>query len=310
MTPRLLLSAFCLLALAAPARAAEPGAERAALEKRLERLQTVLAGDVCADPDGARAALAEPVGTATPDTAKPTAAETAKPDSGKADATAKMALPRDQLVAHLKKAVAMVLTRQGSGSGFFISPSVLLTNAHVVEGAKSGEILVLGPDIGVRAATILAQAKGSGLQARDYALLRIDGSSTATLPLAATATELQPVIAAGFPGLLIANDIHFQRLMHGTPTGMPDLILSQGSVMAVQNRASKLPTIAHGAAISAGNSGGPLVDACGRVIGVNTFIRVSAEQASHAGFAIAADDVIRFLKEQGQTAAVETAACR
>jgi S1-C subfamily serine protease len=308
MLSRLLPTLLCLLALALPAHAAEPGSERAALEKRLEKLQSVLAGDVCADPDGARAVLAEPVdavGDAKPDAGK--AAPTAAKDAA---APAAQAVPRDQLVDHLKKAVALVLTRQGSGSGFFITPNVLLTNAHVVEGAKSGDILVVAPDIGGRLATLLAVEKGSGLQARDYALLRIDTPSTATLPLSATETELQPVIAAGFPGLLIENDIHFQRLIRGNPTGMPSLILSQGSVMAVQNRGSRVPTIAHGAAISAGNSGGPLVDACGRVIGINTFIRVSTEQASHAGFAIAADDVIRFLKERGQSAAVESSPCR
>ena len=289
MISRLLPTLLCLFALALPARAAEPSDERAVLEKRLERLQLVLSGDVCADPAGARAILAEPA------VAKTDVATT---------------IPRDQLVARLKKAVALVVTRAGSGSGFFITPNVLLTNAHVVEDAKNGEVMVFGPDIGGLRATILAVQRGTGLQARDYALLRIDTPATATLPLSTTITELQPVVAAGFPGLMIENDIHFQRLIRGTPTGMPSLILSQGSVMAVQNRGSRLPTIAHDAAISAGNSGGPLVDTCGRAIGINTFIRVSKEQASHAGFAIAADDIVRFLAERGQSVAIESSACR
>ncbi len=298
---RFFLPALCLLALTTPVHAADPAAERAALQSRLDRLQTVLAGDVCADPAAARAVLAEPVAA---DGAKPVAA-------AQSPAATDAVVPRDELVAHLKRAVALVLTKQGSGSGFFITPDTLFTNAHVIEGAQNGEVLVLGPDIGVRCATILAQVKRAGLQGRDYALLRLQGATaSATLPLSTTATELQPVIAAGFPGLLIENDIHFQRLLRGTPTGMPDLILSQGSIMAVQNRNSSLPTIAHGAAISAGNSGGPLVDACGRVIGVNTFIRVAVDQASHAGYAIASDDVVRFIKERGVSPTVRNAPCR
>ena len=290
---RFFLPALCLLALTTPVHAADPAAERAALQSRLDRLQTVLAGDVCADPAAARAVLAEPVAAA------------------QSPAATDAVVPRDELVAHLKRAVALMLTKQGSGSGFFITPDTLFTNAHVIEGTQNGEVLVLGPNIGVRRATILAQVKRTGLQGRDYALLRLQGATaSATLPLSTTATELQPVIAAGFPGLLIENDIHFQRLLRGTPTGMPDLILSQGSIMAVQNRSSSLPTIAHGAAISAGNSGGPLVDACGRVIGVNIFIRVAVNQASHAGYAIASDDVVRFIKERGVSPTVRNASCR
>lgn len=299
---RLIATACCVFGLVGAARA-DDGSERAKLEERLKALETTLAGDVCLHPEAARALLAAaaPGGSANPISATP------------ADLTpaADPVLGRDALVGRLKQAVVMVLTPEGSGSGFFITPDTLVTNSHVVEGADPNKIILIGPAVdGARPAQLIARVSGQGMQARDYALLKISGApAKATLPIAAAATELEPVVAAGFPGLLIANDIQFQRLLHGTPTGMPDLILSQGSIMAIQNRSSSLPTIAHSAAISAGNSGGPLVDTCGRVVGVNTFIRVSVDQASHAGYAIASDDILRFLSEQHVSPTIKSSPC-
>lgn len=292
---RLLATACCLIGLIGTAHAET---ERERLEARLQTLENTLATDVCLHPAAARAVLAARL----PETS---ASPISAPTAVRAEA-----LSRDQLVARLKQAVVMVLTPDGSGSGFFITPDTLVTNAHVVDGAD-GKIALIGPAVGgARPATLIGRAVGSGLQARDYALLRVSGApAAATLPLSVAATELEPVVAAGFPGLLIANDIQFQRLLRGNATGMPDLILSQGSIMAVQNRTSSLPTIAHSAAISAGNSGGPLVDTCGRVVGVNTFIRVSVDQASHAGYAIASDDILRFLAEQGIRPTVTSGPC-
>lgn len=300
------LTAFLLLLhIVLPARA-DAAAERALLEARLAALETVLAGDVCADPDGARAVLARtPEGSGTAPASRtqqnPTAASTPA-----------AALPRDQLAARLKRSVVMVLTPKDSGSGFFVTPDTLVTNAHVVAQAGADEVLLIGAAVkGVMKATVIARATGRTPQSRDYALLRIAAPiAGAALPLSPSVTELDPVIAAGFPGLLVENDIHFQKLLQGTPTGLPEMILSQGSVMAVQNRSSGLPTIAHSAAISGGNSGGPLIDSCGRAIGINSFIRVSVDQASNAGYALAIEDVIRFLKEQGLSPEIRDGGCR
>ncbi len=55
------------------------------------------------------------------------------------------------------------------------------------------------------------------------------------LPLSPRPGELDNVIAAGFPGLLLANDLSFTALVGGDMSAMPNLALSQGTIMARQN---------------------------------------------------------------------------
>ena len=55
------------------------------------------------------------------------------------------------------------------------------------------------------------------------------------------------------------------------------------------------PIILHSADISAGNSGGPLVDSCGRAVGINTFIATN-QQATKANYALGASWLAAFLR--------------
>ncbi len=276
-----LLCTLCVF----PATAAEE-TSIPALRKRLETLRILSQSDVCAHPQEARAllklsAIAAPV----------------VPTGGGASVKA---LSRTELAAQLHQAVVLVLAGQGSGSGFFITPDLVITNRHVVIEGDPSKIIVMGQGTGgPKQAQILVMTSKEDPGGRDYAVLRVSGATSPfAIPLTAQTSDLEQVVAAGFPGLLLENDSNFRALLGGNMAAMPNLALSQGAVMARQNRERGLPTIAHSAPISGGNSGGPLVDSCGRVIGINTFINIAAAQGAHAGFAISSEDIIRYLNEQ------------
>ncbi|WP_114393942.1 S1C family serine protease [Oleisolibacter albus] len=317
-------TAFGVLALAvslAGTAWGQPAPDAAAKQARIEALRAMLDRDICqnrAEAEALLAAGAPPAPTTPPGSApaKPVAAEVApagmppapSPDkTGTATEAAKpepdtpRRLSRAALVERLKAAVVLVIAGEDSGSGFFISPTLILTNYHVIEKAKDGTVIVVGRGTNTpRRARIVAMAPTSAQNQRDYAVLEIEGPGAAvTLGLSGFSSELDDVVAAGYPGLLLANDQNFTALIGGDLTALPELAFSQGQVMARQNSGRGVMTLAHSAAISGGNSGGPLVDACGNVIGINSFINVSVEQASRAGFALAATDVMDFLGERG-----------
>jgi S1-C subfamily serine protease len=87
------------------------------------------------------------------------------------------------------------------------------------------------------------------------------------------------------------------------------MVLTQGIVTVFQDSPSGNKLVLHSADISPGNSGGPLADTCGRVVGVNTFIKTSTEQQMRLNFALKSDSLLSFLKANGVTLQPEDTSC-
>jgi S1-C subfamily serine protease len=219
------------------------------------------------------------------------------------------AMSNAQLVAHLERATVLVVALHHGGaavgSGFFVSPDRLLTNRHVVDNAE--RLVVTSRALGKPyTARLIAKTDRGVIGGADYALLEVPGIAHDQLVFTIQVAKLQEVIAAGYPGVTIGNDEDFQAFSQGRASAAPDLVITRGEVNAIQINQAKTPTIAHTALISEGNSGGPLVDRCGRVVGINSYL---AQKTTVTGFAIASSDLIDFLSRNGTRPIVSQAAC-
>jgi putative serine protease PepD len=167
------------------------------------------------------------------------------------------------------------------GSGVVIEKDgQVLTNAHVVDGAAS---LTVTLDSGSR-----VPARITGLDTvLDLALLRVEATSTLT----AARLGDSSTVKVGDEVVTIGNPIGLDHTMtRGIVSGLNRLLPG----------ISDEPMLQTDAPINPGNSGGPLVDRCGAVIGINTFI---SEDAQSIGFAVpvnAAKSVLRDLREMGR----------
>jgi hypothetical protein len=220
-------------------------------------------------------------------------------------------LPTSELLARLRSATALVLTQNGVGTGFFLAPELLVTNRHVVESSEDGRVLVTNKALGViHPAVVIAQSPPGSQGAADYALIRVPGAVPASvLPLSSSYDSLTPVIAAGYPGLTVINDAGFAALLSGDATAAPELIVNRGEVQAVQQSFKGLEVIVHSGDLLQGNSGGPLVDRCGRVLGINTYIAVDPEQSGRVSYALSARELGDFLAAQRVPARLDERAC-
>ena len=179
----------------------------------------------------------------------------------------------------------------GSGSGFFVSKDLIVTNCHVIEDApETAEITVrskyLSEILNVRVlATECTDEEEMG-RGPDFALLQVNkppSKPVEPLKIAKGTKIPNKIWAFGYP----ANTFALQTIKENeVPT--PALIPTAGRVEGVFLNADRktnegvnkkmTEVIQHSGEISGGNSGGPLIDSCGNVVGVNTFYSYSRDE--------------------------------
>lgn len=179
-----------------------------------------------------------------------------------------------------------------TGTGFFIGPDTIMTNRHVVEKAR--KILVGNhflPDF--LPAAVIATGKG---KLHDFAVLRLQskGVKSAVKPLAFSENvrRAETVNAWGYPGMLLQFDPNLKKRRSA-----PEVIFSSGEVNAIHR--DDPSRIIHTAVIARGNSGGPLVNRKGQVVGINTYLATDKVSNTQFAIAIASADIIRFLRGNG-----------
>lgn len=176
-----------------------------------------------------------------------------------------------------------IIPEEGAGSGFVIDEAGhILTNYHVVQGAQ--QIAVAFGD------EITLPARVVGLDRRnDIALLKVD----------APPELLVPITWGDSRQLRVGQ----RAIAIGNPFGQFDRTLTTGVISAL-NRNLRGPdgreisgVIQTDAAINRGNSGGPLLDSSGRVIGMNTAIFSPTGASAGIGFAIPVETIQRVLPD-------------
>ena len=182
--------------------------------------------------------------------------------------------PVGDLVKRARESVVRITGPLGSGTGFVVgSQGLVLTNAHVIEGAAW--LNVVFHDRRPAPARIVRSDA-----ARDIVLLKVDvGRSLAPLSLARSVHEGEEVLAFGFP------------------LGMIGGMTSTKGIVSALRTLGGTPYVQTDAALNPGNSGGPLVNMRGEVVGMNTsLIRgTQGEPVEGIGFAIGSEGLANYL---------------
>ena len=169
-----------------------------------------------------------------------------------------------------------------SGSGVIIDKrGYVLTNYHVIESAR--QVLVTLSDDREYVGTLVGADP-----LNDIALLRIEpeGADLPTVPIGSSAD-----LFVGQAVYAIGNPFGLQRTLSIGTVAALDRPLQVSDNWLIKS------VIQIDAAINPGNSGGPLLDAAGRLIGINTAIKAEARQSAGIGLALPVDLIRRSLPD-------------
>ncbi|WP_241233460.1 S1 family peptidase [Altericroceibacterium xinjiangense] len=191
------------------------------------------------------------------------------------------------------------------GTGFAVSPERIVTNAHVIQEARNNPDLSIG---------IVPSEGGNAVYARVVAV-----SPRNDLALLATTSpmNLPPLTIAGevLDSGAVSSVGYPQNVDRAQGLGSSDIFRPQPPVKSTGFLAGRRPsrefdTLLHTAPIARGNSGGPLLDECGRVTGVNSFGAQSGGSDAEFFFAVSTRELLPFLRANGITPRVNALPCR
>jgi S1-C subfamily serine protease len=171
----------------------------------------------------------------------------------------------EEIVGNASAAVVSIETATGRGSGFFVTPELIVTNAHVVQANTTVTVKLSD------GTTLPAHVLRSSPEV-DIAIVRPD------LPRPGQTVMPMGSVNAARPGQEV--------IAIGSALGVLQNTVTRGIVSAVRN-ANGVMLIQTDAAINPGNSGGPLIDRAGRVVGITTLKMASNSES--LGFAVAID---------------------
>jgi S1-C subfamily serine protease len=184
------------------------------------------------------------------------------------------------ILARVEPGVVTVTTNLGAGTGMVITPSgEVVTNYHVISGATRIQVTVYGQEA-ARNAVVTGFDQGN-----DVALLQVQG--VANLPTVAFGDSR--TLVPGDDVVAVGNAL----ALPGGPTVTSGIVSAVGRTIpgVTTSNGEQVPPdlIQTDAAINPGNSGGPLVNAAGKVVGMNTLVITGAnatQSAENLGFAI------------------------
>lgn len=194
------------------------------------------------------------------------------------------------------------------GSGFAVTPTRIVTNAHVLREAIQDTTLRIGvvPSQGEKSAyaDVIAVSPRN-----DLALIEITGGGLRLPPLALAgggdSGTMNDVVAVGYPmNVDLAQGLSINDIFRAQPP-----VKSRG-FLSGERPSRQFDTILHTAPIARGNSGGPLLDGCGRVLGVNSFSADAGTGGAEFYFAVSLRELLPFLRAQGVDPQVNALPCR
>ena len=178
------------------------------------------------------------------------------------------------------------------GTGFAVTPTAIVTNAHVVRDAMRDKDLRIGIIPSGGADAVYGQLISASSR-NDLALIRLTGNLR--LPQLALAggpvSTSGEVTSVGYPmNVDRAQGLDIADLFRSQPP-----VKSRGFISG-ERPSRQFDTILHTAPIARGNSGGPLLDPCGRVVGVNSFGADNDGGDAEFFFAVSNRELVPFLR--------------